>query len=94
MSDAMSLGDALKKFLEKSRMKQDIQALQITEIWEEIMGSAIAKLTDRIEIREKTLFIHTQVAPLKNELVFQKPLIIQRINEKMGAQTIRDVIIS
>ena len=90
----MSLGDALKKFLEKSRMKQDIQALQITEIWEEIMGSAIAKLTDRIEIRDKTLFIHTQVAPLKNELVFQKPLIIQRINEKMGAQTIRDVIIS
>lgn len=90
----MSLGDALKKFLEKSRMKQDIQALQITEIWEEIMGSAIAKLTDRIEIRDKTLFIHTQVAPLKNELVFQKPLIIQRINEKMGAQTILDVIIS
>jgi len=57
------------------------------------MGKTIAKYTDRIEIRNATLFIYTQVAPLKNELVFQKELIIERINESMGANTIREVVI-
>lgn len=93
MSDAVSLGDALKQFLEKSRMKYSIQSLQVEDHWEKIMGKTIAKYTDKIEIRNGTLFIYTQVAPLKNELVFQKELIIERINESMGAQTIREVVI-
>lgn len=93
MSDAVSLGDALKQFLEKSRLKYSIQSLQVEDHWEKIMGKTIAKYTDRIEIRNATLFIYTQVAPLKNELVFQKELIIERINESMGANTIREVVI-
>jgi predicted nucleic acid-binding Zn ribbon protein len=93
MSDALSLGEALKQFLEKSRLKYSIQSLQVEDHWEKIMGKTIAKYTDKIEIRNGTLFIYTQVAPLKNELVFQKDLIIERINENMGANTIREVVI-
>jgi hypothetical protein len=33
------------------------------------------------------------VGPLKNELGFQKIQIIERVNEKMGANTISEVII-
>ncbi len=33
-----SLGDAMKKFLDGSRIKGGIQALQIEDVWEEIMG--------------------------------------------------------
>jgi len=93
MPDAISLGEALKKFLDKSRMKPAIQSMQIEDHWEKIMGQTISKFTDRIEIRNGTLFIYTQVAPLKNELVFQKELIIERINESMGEKLVREVVI-
>ncbi|MEY3433325.1 MAG: hypothetical protein RL131_1261 [Bacteroidota bacterium] len=93
MSDAISLGDALKQFLSKSKMKYGIQSMQIKDLWEEIMGTTIAKYTDKIELRNETLFIHTSVAPLKNELVFLKEKIIERVNEKMGAHTVKEVVI-
>lgn len=93
MSDAISLGDALKQFLNKSRLKNNIQSLQITEHWGNIMGATIAKYTDRIEIKNGTLFIYTNVAPLKNELVFQKELIIARMNESVGESLVKDVVI-
>jgi predicted nucleic acid-binding Zn ribbon protein len=93
MPDAISLGDALKKFLDKSRMKPAIQSMQIEDHWEKIMGATIAKFTDKIEIRNGTLFIYTQIAPLKNELIFQKELIIERINENMGENLVREVVI-
>lgn len=93
MSDAISLGAALKQFLEKSRMKNGIQSMQIEDHWEKIMGSTISKYTDKIEIRNGTLFIYTKVAPLKNELVFQRDLIIQRINESMGESAVREVVV-
>lgn len=93
MSDALSLGEALKLFLNQSRIKQNIQSLQIEDHWEKIMGPTISKYTDKIEIKKNTLFIYTTVAPLKNELVFQKNLIAQRINESMGEEIVREVVI-
>lgn len=67
-----SLGDAMKKFLEGSRIKGGIQALQIEDVWEEIMGKTIARYTDKLQIIGDKLFITTSVAPLKNELIYQK----------------------
>ncbi|MCC6289367.1 MAG: DUF721 domain-containing protein [Chitinophagaceae bacterium] len=88
-----SIGQALKIFLQKSRLKGSIQGFQITEVWEQIMGKTIAKYTEKIEIIQHTLFISTTVAPLKNELLYQKDKIIQRVNEALGENLIREVVI-
>ena len=93
MSDAISLGDAVKKFLESSKIKNQIQSLSIDDHWEKIMGKTIANYTDKIEIRNKTLFIYTTVAPLKNELDFQKDLISHRVNEQIGPDAITEVVV-
>ena len=89
----ISIGDAIKEFLKKSKLKGSIQALQIEEAWEKIMGKTIAKYTDKIEIINSTLFIWSTVAPLKNELLYQKAKIIERVNEALGEKIIKDVII-
>ena len=85
--------DAIQQFLKKSRLKSGIQALQIEDVWENIMGKTIAKYTDKIQIINQTLFISSQVAPLKNELLFQKDKIIERVNEAMGDEVIKEVVI-
>jgi hypothetical protein len=93
MADEVSLGDALQAFLKKSRLKTGIQAVQIEEVWEEIMGKTVAKYTDKIQITGSTLFVTTNVAPLKNELLYQKEKIIERVNESLGEKIIKEVVI-
>ena len=88
-----TLGDALKQFVQTSKIKNGVQAAKIEEVWQEIMGTTIAKYTNKIYIFEKKLFIETNVGPLKNELGFQKVQIIERVNEKMGENIINEVII-
>lgn len=88
-----SLGDALKEFLNKSRLKGDIQALQIDDAWEDIMGKTVARYTDKIQIIGDKLFITTTVAPLKNELIYQREKIKQRVNEALGNNVIKEVVI-
>lgn len=88
-----SIDDAMKKFLEGSRIKGGIQAMQIKDIWEEIMGKTIARYTDKLQIIGDKLFITTQVAPLKNELLYQKEKIKQRVNEALGQKVVAEVII-
>ena len=57
------------------------------------MGKTIANYTDKIQIVNGTLFITTSVAPLKNELIYQKKKIIERVNEALGENAIHDVVI-
>lgn len=89
----ISLGDALKDFINKSRLKSGVQAVRIKDAWEKIMGKTIANYTDNIQISNGTLFITTSVAPLKNELIYQKENIIKRVNEMMGERVITDVVV-
>jgi len=88
-----SMADAIKKFLDQSRLKGDVQALQIEEAWEKIMGKTIARYTDKIHIINDTLFITTQVGPLKHELIFQKEKLIQRVNEALGQRIINKIVV-
>jgi len=88
-----SMGDALKKFLQKSRLNGYMQALQIEEVWEKIMGKTIAKYTEKIQIHGQVLYITTTIAPLKQELLYQKEKIIERVNEVLGSNTVKEVVI-
>lgn len=88
-----SLKDALQEFLRGSRIKGDIRALQIEEIWESMMGKTVARYTDKIRILGDKLFIHTTMAPLRNELIYQREKIRQKVNEALGENAINEVVI-
>jgi predicted nucleic acid-binding Zn ribbon protein len=96
MPNMPNIPDTSSLFNKKNveQILNDIQSLQIEDHWEKIMGVTIAKFTDRVEIRNGTLFIYTAVAPLKNELMFQKELIVQRVNESIGENLVREVVVS
>jgi len=88
-----SIGDAIDRFLEQSRIRGSIQALQIGDVWEDIMGKTIARYTEEIKIINDTLFITTHVAPLKQELIFQKEKIKLRVNEALGKKVIKEIVV-
>jgi hypothetical protein len=82
----VSIGEALQLFLKKSRLKAGIQALQIDEVWEKIMGKTVAKYTDKLQIIGSTLFVTTTIAPLKKK-------IIEMVNKELGELVIKEVVI-
>jgi hypothetical protein len=88
-----SLSEAMQEFLKGSRIKGGIQALQIEDVWEEIMGKTVARYTDKLQIIGDKLIITTHVAPLKHELMYQKEKIKQRVNEALKQKVINDVVV-
>jgi hypothetical protein len=88
-----SLAEAVQQFLNQSKLKGSMQAFQIEDAWEKIMGKTIARYTDKIQINGNTLYISTSVAPLKQELLYQKEKIIERVNEALGEKVVKEVVI-
>jgi hypothetical protein len=89
----MSLQEAMQQFLSQSKLKQRVRALEIKDVWAELMGNTIAKYTDDIKLINQQLIITTSVAPLKQELLFQKEKIRNRINELFDEHAVKEVII-
>ena len=88
-----SIQDAIQQFLKGSRIRGSIQAMQIEDVWEQLMGKTIARYTDKIQIFGNKLVITTHVAPLKQELIYQKEKIMQRVNEALGENIVKEVVI-
>ncbi|MVT43884.1 DUF721 domain-containing protein [Chitinophaga oryziterrae] len=88
-----SMGDALKEFMDKSRMKPRLTEVRIQENWEQMMGKTISRYTENIQLIDGKLMITTTVAPLKQELNYSKDKIIKLVNEMLGERVVREVII-
>ncbi|HPI00242.1 MAG TPA: DUF721 domain-containing protein [Chitinophagaceae bacterium] len=89
----ISMAEAIQQFLQQRKLQSKVHALRITEVWTQLMGKIIAQYTNEIKIVGHTLYISTTIAPLKQELMYQRLLIIQRVNEALGEELIEEVVI-
>jgi len=88
-----TMGDALRDFMDKSRMKPRLTEVRIRENWEQMMGKTISRYTEGIQLIDGKLLISTNVAPLKQELSYSKDKIIKLVNEMLGEPVVREVVI-
>jgi len=88
-----SIGDALREFMNKSRMKPRLMEVRIQDNWEQLMGKTIARYTQSIQLIDNKLIVTTTVAPLKQELTYSKDKIIKLVNEMLGESIVREVMI-
>jgi predicted nucleic acid-binding Zn ribbon protein len=90
----LSISEALKQMLNSSPWKARYMQSRVRLEWETLMGKTIARYTEEVKLIEHTLVIKTQVAALKNELQFNKNIIIQKVNEHLGETIVKEVIIT
>ncbi|MBK7690256.1 MAG: DUF721 domain-containing protein [Bacteroidetes bacterium] len=88
-----SMKEALNKMLEQSRWKERYLAEKIKLDWEKLMGITVAKHTRDLIVKEQKLYIYTDVAPLRNELSYNKTLLIEKINQHLEENFIKEIIL-
>lgn len=88
-----SIGEALNLLLEKSNWKPKVTELRMREEWEAITSKTVAKYTRDIKLFNSVLTIYTDVAPLKQELMFGKEQLIQNINDYFKEKVVTELIV-
>lgn len=88
-----SVGEALRLLLEKSKWKPRVMELRMRQEWPDIMGKTIAKYTRDVSLKDKKLTIYTDVAALKQELLFGKEQLINKINTHFEETVVVDIIV-
>lgn len=88
-----SIGDAIALLMKRSGWKPRVTEVRIKQEWEQMTSKTIAKYTRNLYYDNGILTIYTDVAALKQELNLSKTQLIANINEYLGEDAIRDIIV-
>ncbi|MCL5267287.1 MAG: DUF721 domain-containing protein [Bacteroidetes bacterium] len=88
---AKRLGELIKEFTQQKGVSGKLRAYQVVGDWESIVGEAIAKKTEISRLENGTLYVRTANSTWRNELVFMKPAIMQKIREKYPDSGVEDI---
>ena len=87
------LSDTLGGLLNQGRLKPKLQELSINKVWKDVMGEMVDRYTSSLKVSNNKLIIVITSGPLKHELAYSKDKLIEKINEAMGDDYIREIII-
>ena len=86
----MNITDAIVDFLRESGLEQPVLEVQMEEIWPQVMGETVAKLTRSVVVKDGMLIVHVNSAALKAQLFENRFELVRKLNDAVGAQVIRD----
>ena len=92
-SNEQSLKEVIDDLLNAYKLRGKFNQKRVIASWERIMGKTIANRTDAVFFKEKKLIIKLNSSVLREELSYSKNKIIQLINEDMGEEVVKEVIL-
>lgn len=89
----LSLGDALQEFIKKNKLEKGMDKVNAREAWKKLMGNGVNNYTTAIELRNETLFISLSSSVLREELSYGKSKIIAMLNEELGKELVKKLVL-
>lgn len=89
----LSLQEAMQNMIQKYHLEPQLNETRVKMLWEKLMGKTISTYTSNIQLRKNVLYLTILSAPLKHELSFGKEKIKSLLNDEIGEEVIKDVVI-
>ncbi|MAU15556.1 MAG: RNA-binding protein [Muricauda sp.] len=92
-SSHIPLSEALSEFIKENKLQKGIDKVDVREAWEKLMGNGVNNYTTAVELRNETLFISLSSSVLREELSLGKTKIIKMINEELGKDLVKKLVL-
>jgi hypothetical protein len=92
-NDNSSLGDVLKEFIQANNLQPGMDKIDVREAWKNLMGNGVNNYTSEIMLKGSTLYVALTSAVLREELSYGRAKIVKMINEELGREVVKDVVL-
>jgi len=94
MAQPTAITDLLIQYLREQGLEQTILGDQLIAQWPQVMGEQVARLTGKIEIKDQVLYVQIRSAALRQQLFECRRALIEKLNEAVKANIIKDIRLS
>ena len=92
-SNQQSIGIVIKRLLKNQQLEGRLKELDVLELSKELLGKNLMKYINDLSIKNGKLIIKVRSAAVRNELSYQKSEIIKKINEQVGNEILKEIIL-
>lgn len=88
----IQIEDIINQFFKENNRTQLLLETRAVELWKEVVGTFIAQKSKAKKICNGVLYVRVTEAALRFELCNSRTEIINKINEKLGASVVKDIV--
>ncbi|GAL66695.1 DUF721 domain-containing protein [Jejuia pallidilutea] len=92
-NEHLSIKDALKEFVETNRLEKGLNKVNAAEAWAKLMGNGVNNYTTSVKLERETLYIQLNSSVLREELSYGKQKIIDMLNEELGKEIVKKLVL-
>jgi predicted nucleic acid-binding Zn ribbon protein len=85
------IGHALDELVKSLGIQKKIKEYDAIIYWDSVVGKQIAKMATATSITQGVLFVHVKTSTWRNELTLRKKEIIDKLNNVVGINAVKDI---
>lgn len=93
LSNDNHVGDILKEIIQSNKLQPGMDQVAVRDAWKNLMGNGVNTYTRNIALKGTTLYVELTSAVLREELSFGKNKIIEMLNEELGKEVVKEVVL-
>lgn len=91
-SNETTLKDALERLIGTYKLRGKLQETQLVANWENVVGKMINKHTRDLFIKGSKLHVKLDSAVVRQELMYARTQLLEKINTELGGNYIEEII--
>ncbi|GAA3624633.1 DUF721 domain-containing protein [Flavivirga jejuensis] len=92
-NEHLSIQDALKEFVETNKLEKGLDKVNVADAWASLMGNGVNNYTASVNLERQTLYVQLTSSVLREELSYGKQKIINMLNEELGKEIIKKLVL-
>lgn len=85
--------EALSAFIQKNKLQTGMDKVEVRAAWSRLMGNGVNNYTTDVALKNDTLYVALSSSALREELNFGKGKIIKMINEELGKDLVKKLVL-
>ncbi|WP_299395328.1 DUF721 domain-containing protein [uncultured Gelidibacter sp.] len=91
--DNLSISELLQEFVDTNKLQTGLDKVNVRDAWAKMMGNGVNNYTTAIQLERDTLYVQLSSSVLREELSYGKEKIITMLNESLGKDIIKKLVL-
>lgn len=92
-NENQSISDIIKEFVDANHLEPGLNKVNVQEAWANMMGNGVNNYTTAVQLERDTLYVQLSSSVLREELSYGKEKIIAMLNESIGKDVIKKLVL-
>lgn len=92
--DVHPLGDLIREFIVSHKGSDYLDEMKVLNSWKDIVGSFVASHTIDLSVKNGVLYVRVDSDALRNELSYSKSLLLKNLNERVGKEILKEIVLN